>query len=120
LAVCGDRKKDRVAAIISLPAASADYWRVRCNVGRLVLRRRSGESLTIGDNINIEVVSAHGDSHEMCAVRFNIGEDIRVDVTKEGRHIRFTIEAPESVTILRDELTKRPAAASAGNSRAKP
>ena len=89
-------------------------------MGRLVLRRRSGESLTIGDNINIEVLSAHGDSHEMCAVRFQIGEDVRVDVTKEGRHIRFTIEAPESVVILRDELTKRPATASAGSTPAKP
>ena len=86
----------------------------------MVLRRRSGESLTIGDNINIEVVSAHGESREMCAVRFNIGEDVRVDVSKEGRHIRFTIEAPESVVILRDELTRRPAAASAGSTRAKP
>ena len=84
------------------------------------MRRRSGESLTIGDNINIEVLSAHGESHEMCAVRFKIGEEVRVDVTKEGRHIRFTIEAPESVTILRDELTRRPAAASAGSGRAKP
>jgi sRNA-binding carbon storage regulator CsrA len=120
LAVCGDRKRERVAAIISLPAASADYWRVRCNVGRLVLRRRSGESLTIGDNINIEVISAHGESHEACAVRFKIGEDVRVDVTKEGRHIRFTIEAPESTLILRDELTKRPAAASAGRAPTKP
>ena len=82
-------------------------------MGRLVLRRRSGESLTMGDNINIEVVSAHGESREMCAVRFNIGEDVKVDVTTEGRHMRFTIEAPESVTILRDELTRRPATASA-------
>jgi sRNA-binding carbon storage regulator CsrA len=89
-------------------------------MGRLVLRRRSGESLTIGDNINIEVLSAHGESHEMCAVRFKIGEEVKVDVTKEGRHIRFTIEAPESVTILRDELTRRPAAASAGSAPAKP
>jgi sRNA-binding carbon storage regulator CsrA len=80
----------------------------------LVLRRRSGESLTIGDNINIEVLSAHGDGREMCAVRFTIGEDVKVDVTKEGRHIRFTIEAPESLVILRDELTKRPGVASAG------
>jgi sRNA-binding carbon storage regulator CsrA len=83
-------------------------------MGRLVLRRRSGESLTIGDNINIEVLSAHGDGREMCTVRFTIGEDIRVDVCKDGRHIRFTIDAPESVTILRDELTRRPTAASAG------
>ena len=89
-------------------------------MGRLVLRRRSGESLTIGDNINIEVLSAHGEGREMCTVRFTIGEDVRVDVSKEGRHIRFTIEAPESVTILRDELTRRPAAASAGSTRAKP
>ena len=89
-------------------------------MGRLVLRRRSGESLTIGDNINFEVLSAHGDGREMCTVRFNIGEDVRVDVSKEGRHIRFTIEAPESVVILRDELTRRPAAASAGSTRAKP
>ncbi len=79
-----------------------------------MLRRRSGESLTIGDNINIEVVSSHGESHEACAVRFKIDEEIRVDVTKEGRHIRFTIEAPESTLILRDELTKRPVRASAG------
>jgi sRNA-binding carbon storage regulator CsrA len=86
----------------------------------LVLRRRSGESLTIGDNINIEVLSAHGESHEMCAVRFKIGEEVKVDVTKEGRHIRFTIEAPESVVILRDELTKRPATASASGAPAKP
>jgi len=84
-------------------------------MGRLVLRRRSGESLTIGDNINIEVLSAHGDGREMCTVRFTIGEDVRVDISKEGRHIRFTIEAPESVAILRDELTKRPATASAGD-----
>ncbi len=56
----------------------------------------------------------------MCTVRFKIGEDVRVDVSKEGRHIRFTIEAPESVTILRDELTKRPATASAGSAPAKP
>ena len=83
-------------------------------MGRLVLRRRSGESLTIGDNINIEVLSAHGDGREMCTVRFKIDEDVRVDISKEGRHIRFTIEAPESVVILRDELTKRPATASAG------
>ena len=89
-------------------------------MGRLVLRRRSGESLTIGDNINVEVLSAHGEGREMCTVRFTIGEDVRVDVSKEGRHIRFTIEAPESVTILRDELTRRPAAASAGSARAKP
>jgi len=89
-------------------------------VGRLVLRRRSGESLTIGDNINIEVLSAHGESHEVCVVRFKIGEDVRIDITKEGRHIRFTIEAPESVTILRDELSKRPTAASAGRAPAKP
>ena len=82
-------------------------------MGRLVLRRRSGESLTIGDNINVEVLSAHGDGREVCMVRFNIGEDVRVDISKEGRHMRFTIEAPESVTILRDELTKRPATASA-------
>jgi sRNA-binding carbon storage regulator CsrA len=88
-------------------------------MGRLVLRRRSGESLTIGDNINIEVLSAHGDGREMCTVRFNIGEDVRVDVSKEGRHIRFTIEAPESVVILRDELTRRPATASAGSARSK-
>jgi sRNA-binding carbon storage regulator CsrA len=89
-------------------------------MGRLVLRRRSGESLTIGDNINIEVVSAHGESHEMCAVRFKIGEEVKVDVTKEGRHIRFTIEAPESVVILRDELTKRPATASASRAPREP
>jgi sRNA-binding carbon storage regulator CsrA len=89
-------------------------------MGRLVLRRRSGESLTIGDNINIEVLSAHGDGREMCTVRFTIGEDVRVDVSKEGRHIRFTIEAPESVTILRDELSKRPATVSASSGRAKP
>jgi sRNA-binding carbon storage regulator CsrA len=89
-------------------------------MGRLVLRRRSGESLTIGDNINIEVLSAHGDGREMCTVRFKIGEDVRVDISKEGRHIRFTIEAPESVVILRDELTRRPATASAGSGRAKP
>ena len=89
-------------------------------MGRLVLRRRSGESLTIGDNINFEVLSAHGDGREMCTVRFTIGEDVRVDVSKEGRHIRFTIEAPESVVILRDELTKRPATASAGSAPTKP
>ena len=89
-------------------------------MGRLVLRRRSGESLTIGDNINIEVLSAHGDGREMCTVRFNIGEDVKVEVVKEGRHVKFIIEAPESTLILRDELTRRPATASAGSSRAKP
>ena len=83
-------------------------------MGRLVLRRRSGESLTIGDKINIEVLSAHGDGREMCTVRFKIDEDVRVDVSKEGRHIRFTIEAPESLVILRDELTRRPGVAAAG------
>ena len=30
-----------------------------------------------------------------------------MDVTKEGRHIKFMIEAPESLIILRDELTRR-------------
>ena len=89
-------------------------------MGRLVLRRRSGESLTIGDKINIEVLSAHGDGREMCTVRFTIGEDVRVDVSKEGRHIRFTIEAPESLVILRDELTRRPGVASAASAPAKP
>jgi len=77
-------------------------------VGRLILRRRTGESLTIGDDINVQVVSAHGSGREACIVRFRIGEEITVDVTKEGRHIKFMIEAPESLIILRDELTRRP------------
>jgi sRNA-binding carbon storage regulator CsrA len=76
-------------------------------VGRLILRRRTGESLTIGDDINVMVVSAHGSGREACVVRFKIGEEIIVDVTKEGRHIKFMIEAPESLVILRDELTRR-------------
>ena len=76
-------------------------------VGRLILRRRTGESLTIGDDINVQVVSAHGSGREACTVRFKIGEEIIVDVTKEGRHIKFMIEAPESLIILRDELTRR-------------
>ena len=76
-------------------------------MGRLILRRRTGESLTIGDNINVMVVSAHGSGREACTVRFRIGEEITVDVTKEGRHIKFMIEAPESLVILRDELTRR-------------
>jgi sRNA-binding carbon storage regulator CsrA len=76
-------------------------------VGRLILRRRTGESLTIGDDINVMVVSAHGSGREACTVRFRIGEEITVDVTKEGRHIKFMIEAPESLVILRDELTRR-------------
>ena len=77
-------------------------------MGRLILRRRTGESLTIGDDINVQVVSAHGSGREACIVRFRIGEEITVDVTKEGRHIKFMIEAPESLIILRDELTRRP------------
>jgi sRNA-binding carbon storage regulator CsrA len=76
-------------------------------VGRLILRRRTGESLTIGDDINVQVVSAHGSGREACTVRFRIGEELIVDVTKEGRHIKFMIEAPESLIILRDELTRR-------------
>ena len=76
-------------------------------MGRLILRRRTGESLTIGDDINVQVVSAHGSGREACTVRFKIGEEIIVDVTKEGRHIKFMIEAPESLIILRDELTRR-------------
>ena len=76
-------------------------------MGRLILRRRTGESLTIGDDINVQVVSAHGGGREACTVRFKIGEEITVDVTKEGRHIKFMIEAPESLIILRDELTRR-------------
>jgi sRNA-binding carbon storage regulator CsrA len=76
-------------------------------VGRLILRRRTGESLTIGDDINVQVVSAHGSGREACTVRFRIGEELVVDVTKEGRHIKFMIEAPESLIILRDELTRR-------------
>ena len=71
-------------------------------MGRLILRRRTGESLTIGDDINVQVVSAHGSGREACIVRFRIGEEITVDVTKEGRHIKFMIEAPESLIILRD------------------
>jgi sRNA-binding carbon storage regulator CsrA len=76
-------------------------------VGRLILRRRTGESLTIGDNINVEVVSAHGTGREGCTVRFKIGPEVIVDVTKEGRHVKFMIEAPESLVILRDELARR-------------
>ena len=76
-------------------------------MGRLILRRRTGESLTVGDNINVEVVSAHGSGREACTVRFKIGPDVIVDVTKEGRHIKFMIEAPESLVILRDELVRR-------------
>lgn len=76
-------------------------------MGRLVLRRRTGESLSIGDDIHIEVISAHGTGREVCAIRFEIGSDVRVDVTKEGRHIKFMIEAPESTLILRDELIRR-------------
>ena len=76
-------------------------------MGRLILRRRTGESLTVGDNINVEVVSAHGSGREACTVRFKIGPDVIVDVTKEGRHIKFMIEAPESLVILRDELARR-------------
>ena len=76
-------------------------------MGRLILRRRTGESLSIGDDINVQVVSAHGTGREACTVRFQIGEELKVDVTKEGRHIKFMIEAPESLVILRDELTRR-------------
>ncbi len=76
-------------------------------MGRLILRRRTGESLSVGDDINIQVVSAHGTGREACVVRFKIGEELVVDVTKEGRHIKFMIEAPESLIILRDELTRR-------------
>lgn len=40
---------------------------------------------------------------------FTIGEDIRVVVCRiEGDQIRLGIEAPEGVTVLRDELTERP------------
>jgi len=76
-------------------------------VGRLILRRRTGESLTVGDSINVEVVSAHGSGRESCTVRFKIGPDVIVDATKEGRHIKFMIEAPESLVILRNELVRR-------------
>ncbi len=76
-------------------------------MGRLILRRRTGEGLSVGDDINVQVVSAHGSGREACVVRFKIGEEIIVDVTKEGRHIKFMIEAPESLIILRDELTRR-------------
>lgn len=76
-------------------------------MGRLVLRRRTGESLSVGNNIHIEVLSAHGTGREICAIRFKVGEDVTVDVTKEGRHIKFLIEAPESTLILRDELIRR-------------
>ena len=76
-------------------------------MGRLILRRRTGESLSVGDDINIQVVSAHGTGREACVVRFKIGEELVVDVTKEVRHIKFMIEAPESLIILRDELTRR-------------
>ena len=77
-------------------------------MGRLILRRRTGESLTIGDDINVEVISAHGTGREACNVRFKLGPEVVVEVTKEGRHIKFMIEAPESLVILRDELTRRP------------
>lgn len=85
---------------------------MRCAVGRLVLRRRTGESLSVGDNIHIEVLSAPGTGREAYAIRFTVGEDVKVDATKEGRHVKFMIEAPESLLILRDELTKRPDAES--------
>jgi sRNA-binding carbon storage regulator CsrA len=78
-------------------------------MGRLILRRRTGESLSVGDDIKIRVLSTDGKGRQACTVRFEIGEEIKVEATREGSHIKFTIVAPESLTILRDELTKKPA-----------
>ena len=102
-----------MAADIACPLPPRTIMEDRCNVGRLVLRRRSGESLTIGNDINIEVFSAPGNGREGSAIRFKIGEDVKVEVAREGRHVKFIIEAPESTLILRDELTKRPTRPSA-------
>jgi len=75
-------------------------------MGRLILRRRSGEGLSVGDKINIQVLSVESGGREGYKVRFDIDGDISVDVTKAGGHVKFVIMAPESLTILRDELTK--------------
>lgn len=50
----------------------------------LVLTRKLDQGLTIGDSIRVVV--------------------LRI----EGGQVRLGIEAPEGVTILRDELTERP------------
>jgi carbon storage regulator len=49
----------------------------------LVLSRRIGETLVIGDNIKITVTNI------------------------QGRQVRFGIEAPESVKVMREELLLR-------------
>lgn len=49
-------------------------------IGHLVLTRKPEESLLIGDNIRVTVVSVSGD------------------------HVRLSVKAPKDVTIVRDEL----------------
>lgn len=49
----------------------------------LVLTRNDGQSILIGDNIKLTVVSV------------------------KGGQVRFGIEAPPDVTILREEVSKR-------------
>lgn len=51
---------------------------------RLVLTRKLGESLEIGDNVTITIHQLRGNGK-----------------------VRLTIEAPESVLVLRSELTKK-------------
>ena len=53
----------------------------------LILTRSPGQTLTIGDDIVIEVLAVH------------------------GRQVRLGITAPEGITILRQELTERRARA---------
>ncbi len=51
----------------------------------LILTRRVGEKITIGDDITIEVVEAK----------------------REGRQVRLGIDAPEEIAVHREEIYNR-------------
>jgi carbon storage regulator len=61
----------------------------------LVLTRKINETITIGENIRVTIAAIH------------------------GRQVRLAIEAPQGVTIVRQELDRRPGRAPRVSSRAR-
>ena len=61
----------------------------------LVLTRKINETIIIGENIRVTIIAIH------------------------GRQVRLAIEAPQEVTIVREELNRRPGHASRVSSRAR-
>lgn len=71
----------------------------------LIVSRRLGQGLVIGEDIDIDVVELVGRSRGgRWAVQVTIHGDIRVLVSSDGRVVKFAVDAPRAVSVLRKEL----------------